>query len=142
MGDDIVFGDKSLYVEYRKILDAYGVSVSESKTHESTSLMEFAKRWVFRGEEISPLPLPAFKQARLNYNALVPLFHTERKRGVHLSQGLVAACERYIRIRSKGRVSSAYLKMLRKRCVIAASTLEWWDGDIKSLAFVRNICKE
>lgn len=44
LGDDIVFGDNKLYKEYRKILLTLGVEVSESKTHESPHLMEFAKR--------------------------------------------------------------------------------------------------
>lgn len=80
LGDDILVGDTALYREYRKVLSDLDVPVSEAKTHESKILCEFAKRWIYRGEEISPFPIPAMGEAR-NYAFLSSLLVAEKVRG-------------------------------------------------------------
>jgi hypothetical protein len=80
LGDDILIGDTILYFEYRKILKDLDVGVSEAKTHESKTLCEFAKRWIYQGEEITPFPIPAMIEAK-NYSFLAALMCQEKERG-------------------------------------------------------------
>lgn len=80
LGDDVLIGDTTLYTEYRKILVELDVPVSEAKTHISNNLCEFAKRWIFEGEEITPFPIPAMVEAK-NYSFLASILCQERERG-------------------------------------------------------------
>lgn len=80
LGDDVLVGDTRLYREYRRVLELLEVPVSEAKTHESNDLCEFAKRWIYKGDEITPFPIPAMLEAR-NYAFLAALLCQERERG-------------------------------------------------------------
>jgi hypothetical protein len=80
LGDDVLIGDTSLYLKYRSYLDNLDIPVSEPKTHESKLLLEFAKRWVYKGEEITPFPIPAMREAK-NYAFLTSLLSQESERG-------------------------------------------------------------
>lgn len=64
LGDDILIGDKKLYSVYRTTISSLGIPVAEAKTFESFTLWEFAKRWGFKGDEITPFPLPALIAAK------------------------------------------------------------------------------
>jgi hypothetical protein len=61
-------------------LDDLDIPVSQPKTHESKILLEFAKRWVYKGEEITPFPIPAMREAK-NYAFLTSLLCQESERG-------------------------------------------------------------
>jgi len=63
LGDDIVINHHDVAKEYRALLDAIGVSVSDAKTHVSDDTYEFAKRWIHRGLEVSPAPLGSLFEA-------------------------------------------------------------------------------
>jgi len=65
LGDDIVINNNIIAKEYKRLLSQLGVEVSINKTHESSTFLEFAKRQVFLGTEISSFPLPAILT---NYN--------------------------------------------------------------------------
>jgi len=54
LGDDIVIADSSVAIEYQKILGLLDMPISEQKTHVSNDTYEFAKRWVYKGKEITP----------------------------------------------------------------------------------------
>lgn len=45
-------------------MKSLGVEVSELKTHTSQQLYEFAKRLVYKGQEISPFPISALSEVR------------------------------------------------------------------------------
>jgi len=81
LGDDVLVGDPLLYREYRKLLSLLDMPVSEQKTHESKTLCEFAKRWIYKGEEITPFPLPAVLEAKGNYFQWIPLLLAETNKG-------------------------------------------------------------
>jgi len=98
LGDDILIGDHNLYARYREKLKLYRVEVSEAKTHESEILCEFAKRWIYKGQEISPYPLPALREAGKKFMNLVPLVVEEEKRGHLLECGIPEAVSMWIRI--------------------------------------------
>lgn len=63
LGDDIVIANDRVAQEYRTILQEIGVDVSELKTHVSQDTYEFAKRWIFRGTEVSAAPLGSLFEA-------------------------------------------------------------------------------
>lgn len=80
LGDDIVIGNKDLYLKYRELMRDFGVDISEPKTHESSYLMEFAKRWLYKGEEITPFPLPGLYEAGTSPYAIAALAFQESHR--------------------------------------------------------------
>lgn len=57
LGDDIVIANTALAVEYLKIMEELDVPISKQKTHISKDIYEFAKRWVYQGTEITPIPI-------------------------------------------------------------------------------------
>lgn len=87
LGDDALIVGDDVYRAYRKILAAHGMSVNESKTFVSKDMFEFAKRFYFKGEEISPYPVEAIINSRGEYpllavaidNAVTKSLHTEEE---------------------------------------------------------------
>jgi len=57
LGDDIVINNDKVANKYIKIMTKLGVDISLNKTHISRNTYEFAKRWIRKGIEVSPLPL-------------------------------------------------------------------------------------
>lgn len=57
LGDDILIGDGDLARAYRQKIESLGVEVSAAKTIESKYFSEFAKRYIFKGQEVSPFPI-------------------------------------------------------------------------------------
>lgn len=59
LGDDILIGDSRLGAKYREIMEELGVDIAPDKTLVSSEILEFAKRYIYRGIEISPFPISA-----------------------------------------------------------------------------------
>lgn len=60
LGDDLVIQDESLNNKYLELLGLYGISYSKEKSHiNHNGVLEFAKRFVVRGKEITPFPINA-----------------------------------------------------------------------------------
>lgn len=59
LGDDIVLGDDKVAKHYLDILRELGVETSDKKTHTSKTTLEFAKRWIHGGTEITGVSLSA-----------------------------------------------------------------------------------
>jgi hypothetical protein len=58
LGDDVVIGDRNVAAEYVKIMKEIGVKIGFNKSIVSDNLsLEFAKRFFYKGEEVTPLPL-------------------------------------------------------------------------------------
>lgn len=57
LGDDILIGDPRVGKRYVKLIRELGVEVSPTKTYVSSEISEFAKRYLYKGTEVSPLPL-------------------------------------------------------------------------------------
>jgi len=70
LGDDILIGDDEVGKRYLEVIDALGVEVSLAKTHISQTTCEFAKRWIHKGVEISPVPISALKGCGKKYYLL------------------------------------------------------------------------
>jgi hypothetical protein len=73
LGDDVLIGDKDVGELYLDIIRSLGVDVSLAKTHISPFLCEFAKRWIFKGQEISPFPVSALHNSGKRYYLLTNL---------------------------------------------------------------------
>lgn len=65
LGDDIVITNDKVAQAYKDTMDYLGVDISEQKTHVSENMYEFAKRWFYKGKEVTGLPLTGFID---NYN--------------------------------------------------------------------------
>jgi hypothetical protein len=57
LGDDVLIGDRQLALKYMEVIQSLGCEFSPLKSHVSSKLCEFAKRYVYNGVEISPFPV-------------------------------------------------------------------------------------
>jgi len=81
LGDDVVIYNDTIATKYKKILKVLDVPISESKTMDSTSTFEFAKRWFYQGSEISPFPLGAAHESVHSYSMLSETFRVASEKG-------------------------------------------------------------
>jgi len=80
LGDDILIGDRQLAEAYKAIIRTLGVDFSPIKTHESSKLLEFAKRLILNGKEITPFPVHAARASSKFYH-LLPVLYGEKDKG-------------------------------------------------------------
>jgi len=75
LGDDLVIGDQDVVVQYLKILKSLGVECGLAKSLLSPKgdCLEFAKRTVFRGQDVSPIPFKEVAAASLSIPASLDL---------------------------------------------------------------------
>ncbi|ATS94399.1 RNA-dependent RNA polymerase [Erysiphe necator mitovirus 2] len=82
LGDDIVISHDQVAAEYKRIISALGVELSEAKSHVSKDTFEFAKRWFHKSVEISPFPLHGLISTLKSWPQLMELLINEvPKRG-------------------------------------------------------------
>jgi len=53
LGDDIVIASEEVAVQYKILCSILDMPISEQKTHVSLDTYEFAKRWIYRGVEVT-----------------------------------------------------------------------------------------
>jgi len=133
LGDDILFGDRELYTKYREKLKLYQIDVSEAKTHESKILCEFAKRWIYYGEEITPFPLPALKECGRSISNLVPLLIAEQDRDHLLKCGIPESVTKWLRIwrtdyENKRFFPEKVFRNLTKKALICENLIYYFRG--------------
>lgn len=87
LGDDIVIGDRAVAAEYCKIMSEIGVKIGFNKSIVSSNLsLEFAKRFFYKGEEVTPLPLAAVACAWLGVTGVPEVVKaSEARTGTTLS---------------------------------------------------------
>lgn len=81
LGDDIVICHDQVADKYREFLQILDVPISEQKSHVSKDTFEFAKRWFYRGLEVSPFPLSGLQEVSKKYFLLLELLRAADKRG-------------------------------------------------------------
>lgn len=81
LGDDIVICHDQVAATYKGLLIHLGMEVSELKTHTSPHFYEFAKRYSFYGDEISPFPISALRETSKRSYLLVDLLLDLEERG-------------------------------------------------------------
>lgn len=122
LGDDILIGDRRLAELYKEVIQSLGVEFSPLKTHESTTLLEFAKRIVYKGQEISPFPISAIKESSRRYYLLVNLFDELSRKGWVAVKGIPSAVSEFYEyvlprrssFRAKARDNSLYSELIMK----------------------------
>lgn len=71
LGDDVAIGDRYVAEQYIVIMKELGVGISFHKSIISNNRsLEFAKRFVYKGEEVTPLPLLAIACGWLGISAV------------------------------------------------------------------------
>jgi len=75
LGDDVVLGDKSVALKYLQIMESLGVGVNTSKSLLSPrgTALEFAKRTLVKGVDVSPVAFKEFYAASRNLGAFIQL---------------------------------------------------------------------
>lgn len=74
LGDDIVIGDIRVARLYKSIIRTLGVSISAPKSLVSNNLtLEFAKRFYYKGMDVSPISIKEFQVACSNASILAEL---------------------------------------------------------------------
>jgi hypothetical protein len=75
LGDDVVIGDRKVVLQYLEILSSLGVECGLHKSllsHRGLAL-EFAKRTIFKGVDVSPVPVKEFYAGSIHLGAFVEL---------------------------------------------------------------------
>jgi hypothetical protein len=95
LGDDVVIGDRGVADQYTRIMEQLGVKIGFSKSIISNNLsLEFAKRFFFKGIEVTPLPLIGVAVGWLGVSGVPEIMKIiEEKTGIrpnlyHLSRGV------------------------------------------------------
>lgn len=85
LGDDLVLGDASVKDAYLSILKSLGmeVNVHKSVLSDTGTCMEFAKRTIYKGVDVSPIPL---KEIASSMTLLPALVQFARKYGLSLTE--------------------------------------------------------
>lgn len=65
---------------YKKIIKDLGVEISEQKTHVSSNMYEFAKRWYRDSVEISGIPIQGFLESAEFWWRLPPAYAEAKAR--------------------------------------------------------------
>jgi len=121
LGDDIVICDHGVAAEYVHLMTEFGVTIGFHKSIiSSNSSLEFAKRFYYKGEEVSPLSLAGISVGWLG-PGFVPevLAACEAKLGIEIPLYQVA---RYIGVGFKA-ASAASARVLTGLPRILSSTL-------------------
>lgn len=71
LGDDIVIGDADVARNYTDIMGELGVPISFEKSLVSKDTIEFAKRLIHQGIDISPAPLRSWQEAKTTLSSLL-----------------------------------------------------------------------
>lgn len=95
LGDDILIGDTLLANKYKQVLAHLECEFSPMKTHDSTTLCEFAKRYVYKGKEITPFPVSALWESHKKYFLMVNLLSELSERGWVSIDGVPSAIRAY-----------------------------------------------
>lgn len=81
LGDDIVIANTSVAEEYKKLLLDLDMPISIEKTHNSNDLYEFAKRWVYKGEEITGFASSGMIETIHSYSLFNNFLETQLRHG-------------------------------------------------------------
>jgi len=91
LGDDVLIGDSALAEVYLAALSSLGVGVSRQKTYVSVDMCEFAKRYLFLGEEVTPFPVSSVMSNLGDVSLLVSALMGETRKGLRPLSGIPGA---------------------------------------------------
>lgn len=73
LGDDVVIANREVALCYLELMDGLGVKISLPKTLKGQGSLEFAKRFIWKGQDASPVSLLEYAVSQGNLTALVEL---------------------------------------------------------------------
>jgi hypothetical protein len=114
LGDDVLIGDPRLGELYRAKVLSLGVDISQPKSFVSSEMCEFAKRYLYRGEEVSPFPTSSVTENLGDVSLLVSSITGEERKGLTPKSGVprcVGSLARFL----------GYRKSLQRRMELRAS---------------------
>jgi hypothetical protein len=86
LGDDIVIGHHKVALKYREFMERIGVGINSSKSITGRNLtFEFAKRFFWHGEDITPLPLSGLAPGWLALSSVPEIAANLATRGINAS---------------------------------------------------------
>jgi len=86
LGDDVVIGHHKVAREYQVFMEQIGVGINRSKSITGRDLtFEFAKRFFWKGEDITPLPLSGLAPGWLALSSVPEIVATLAVRGIKTS---------------------------------------------------------
>jgi len=88
LGDDVLIGNVSLGEAYRKKILTLGIEVSEQKSFTSRRICEFAKRFQYEGQEVTPFPVSSLVDNLGDVSLLYSSISGEEKKGFVTSSGV------------------------------------------------------
>lgn len=88
LGDDILIGDPVLGEAYRKRVLTLGVDISEAKSFTSPMVCEFAKRYLYLGQEVTPFPVSSVESTLGDVSLLVSSIASEGRKGLVPKSGV------------------------------------------------------
>lgn len=154
LGDDVVIASREVADRYREIMKEIGVEIGFNKSILSTNLsLEFAKRFFYKGEEVTPFPLVGVAVGLLGASYVpevirsceglvdrrISLFLIAKYLGVGFKAASGAANKQYSRLPKKLR--SALLLLTRPGAVRGSvDHSEWLRSE--SYLTVREVTKE
>lgn len=92
LGDDVVIANDQLAQSYTSVLKDLDVPISLMKTHKSKDICEFAKRWYYRGSEITAFPLHSLQNNLKRYYLLQNSIEDAQRKGYILSEESERTC--------------------------------------------------
>lgn len=122
LGDDVLIGDVLLGDLYRSKILSLGIGISEHKSYTTPHLCEFAKRYLYRGEEVSPFPLSSVIGNLEDVSLLVSALQSEERKGLVTRSGIPDGVEKLSRFLGHRR-SLGRRRALRARDSILATEL-------------------
>jgi hypothetical protein len=81
LGDDLRIDHDLVAKEYKDLIASLGMPYSEAKTHTSKDGFEFAKRWFFRGEEVTGFSINGLLSVWKRYPLLINFLDNQSSHG-------------------------------------------------------------
>jgi hypothetical protein len=110
LGDDIVIGRRDVAELYLSKIRSLGVEVSDLKTHRSRYTLEFAKRLIHKGQEITPFPISALAESEKRSYLLTNLLIECEEKDWRTKEGVPASVQLYYKVvkNIRSKVASVY----------------------------------
>jgi len=121
----------------RYVPEKLGVSIAKAKTHISPHFCEFAKRFIYKGEEISGFSVSALTESKKKYYLLFNLIEETAKRGFPFSMEISdVVAEFYGVVDNK---PSRYRKSIRSNSQLFDEVSKFTRGQLSGVAMISGL---
>jgi hypothetical protein len=137
LGDDVLIGHRGLAEAYKDLISQLGVEVSAEKTLVSFEAFEFAKRYFFAGEEITPFPIPGVWDTRSS-SLLCSTLLGEERRSLVAKDGIPAAVGRLLRRFGLSRPALREAREIARLCEVGS---RFTSGSLTAVQFISELVR-